>query len=303
MDPHSQSLGIHRGAYIQDADPGAVGVGVLWIAATAPRTVKKRNATNAGWDTLGTLAVLGTAATLDSDTDGTLGANSDSKLATQKAVKAYVDTEVAGAGAGATDLDGLSDVVITSPAVPQGIGYDGSTWKNMGSLPKKLFDSTLGTAASTIDTGAAGIAAGYDILEVFLLLRTDEAVGASTCLLSLNNDTGSNYDRQHVRGANATASAAATTGETGGWGLSISGTSEAAGVFTVVRVTIPFYAQTTAQKTAECVYGRADTTNTNNIANAIIMQWRNTAAITRMAITAPATKNLIAGSRMLIFGR
>jgi hypothetical protein len=39
---------------------------------------------------------LGTVATLTSDTDGTLAANSDSNVATQKAVKTYVDTIAAG---------------------------------------------------------------------------------------------------------------------------------------------------------------------------------------------------------------
>jgi Protein of unknown function (DUF2793) len=38
----------------------------------------------------------GTAASLDYDTDGTLAANSDAKLATQKATKTYVDAKVAG---------------------------------------------------------------------------------------------------------------------------------------------------------------------------------------------------------------
>ena len=39
---------------------------------------------------------LGTVSVLDSDTDTTLAANSDLKIATQKAVKAYVDTNVTG---------------------------------------------------------------------------------------------------------------------------------------------------------------------------------------------------------------
>lgn len=38
----------------------------------------------------------GTAALLDADTDGTLAANSDSRIATQKATKTYVDAKVAG---------------------------------------------------------------------------------------------------------------------------------------------------------------------------------------------------------------
>lgn len=44
------------------------------------------------WVTAGS----GTAGTLDFDTDGTLAANSDSKVATQKATKTYVDAKVAG---------------------------------------------------------------------------------------------------------------------------------------------------------------------------------------------------------------
>jgi hypothetical protein len=60
---------------------------------------------------------LGTAATLDSDTDGTLAANSDSKLATQKATKTYVDAAVAGATGTYTDeqaQDAVGAMVDTS---------------------------------------------------------------------------------------------------------------------------------------------------------------------------------------------
>ena len=41
---------------------------------------------------------LGTVSTLASDTDGTLAANSDSNVASQKATKTYVDTAVAAVG-------------------------------------------------------------------------------------------------------------------------------------------------------------------------------------------------------------
>ena len=49
--------------------------------------------------------LLGTAAGLDVDTDGTLAANSDALIATQKAVKTYV----AAAVAGLLDLKGSTD--------------------------------------------------------------------------------------------------------------------------------------------------------------------------------------------------
>lgn len=55
-------------------------------------------------DTTGKLikdgGVLGTAASLPIDTDGTLAANSDAKIPTQKAVKTYVDTAVTGLSIG-----------------------------------------------------------------------------------------------------------------------------------------------------------------------------------------------------------
>lgn len=46
-----------------------------------------------------TLAGVGTAAALDADTDGTLAANSDLRVATQKAVKTYADQLIAAADA------------------------------------------------------------------------------------------------------------------------------------------------------------------------------------------------------------
>lgn len=48
--------------------------------------------------TTASVSGLGTAAGLTSDTDGTLAANSDTRIATQKATKTYADTKVAKAG-------------------------------------------------------------------------------------------------------------------------------------------------------------------------------------------------------------
>jgi hypothetical protein len=137
---------------------------------------------------------------------------------------------------------------------------------------------------------------------VWLILRTDEAVVASTCKLLLNNDTAANYDRQNIRAANTTVSGTGSAGVSDGWTLNVAGASNASGVFHVMRITFPFYAQTTAQKVGECVMGRADTTGANSIADVQVFNWRSTAAITRIAISAVAN-NFIAGSRMLIYGR
>jgi hypothetical protein len=56
------------------------------------------------WNAAHTVTGLGTAAELASDTDGTLAANSDAKIATQKATKTYADTKLASSDYTAADV-------------------------------------------------------------------------------------------------------------------------------------------------------------------------------------------------------
>ena len=62
----------------------------------------------------------------DLDTSTTLGGNSasDLKIASQKAVKTYVDGKVV------DNLSDLSDVSLSSPASGEVLGYNGSNWVN-----------------------------------------------------------------------------------------------------------------------------------------------------------------------------
>ena len=56
----------------------------------------RARANHTGTQPMATISDAGTAALLTSDIDGTLAANSDARIATQKAVKTYVDTAVTG---------------------------------------------------------------------------------------------------------------------------------------------------------------------------------------------------------------
>jgi hypothetical protein len=72
----------------------------MWWYDTSTGLLKRRNNANDAWITLGLEAA---------DTDGTLAANSDSKIATQKATKTYTDTKAAkGANSDITSLSGLT---------------------------------------------------------------------------------------------------------------------------------------------------------------------------------------------------
>lgn len=166
----------------------------------------------------------------------------------------------------------------------------------------KLFDQTLAATAAAIDTTANFIPAGYDMLEVFILARSDTASVLDTLTLQFNGDTGANYDRQRLTGINVAASAANAAAGTGAI-MSIAAASLTASHFATIRLTIPAYAQTSAFKIAEAQVCIADPAQTNARSETWSHVWRSTAAINQIKIAVPAGHNLIVGSRMTIYGR
>lgn len=120
---------------------------------------------------------LGTVALLDVDTDGTLAANSDSKVASQKAVKTYIDNAVTGLldFKGSTDTSGNPNY----PAASKGDAYIVSVAGKIGGasgLSVDVGDVYFATADNAGGTQAA-VGSSWDLLEHNL-------VGA---LLSANN--------------------------------------------------------------------------------------------------------------------
>lgn len=168
----------------------------------------------------------------------------------------------------------------------------------------KLFDLTLGAAATSLDTGANGISQAYDVLEIFLLLRGDEAVAISTNGgLRFNNDSGSNYDRYLTRASNAAVALVSAFAQSL-LAIAVPGTSAGAGAFALTRITIPAYNQTVAHKIAETTHGLPDTADsTISRTDNAHFRWRSTAAITRVAMVNTGAWSFIAGSRMIIYGR
>ncbi len=101
---------------------------------------------------------LGTVATLASDTDGTLAANSDLRVATQKAVKAYVDALVAGLldFKGNTDASGNPNY----PAASKGDAYYISVAGKIGGASGKSVDIGDLVVASADNAGGTEAAVG-----------------------------------------------------------------------------------------------------------------------------------------------
>lgn len=101
---------------------------------------------------------LGTAATLNSDTDGTLAANSDLVVPTQKAVKAYVDTNVTGL----LDFKGSTDASANPnyPAALKGDSYVISVAGKIGGASGKSVDVGDIYVASADNAGGTEAAVG-----------------------------------------------------------------------------------------------------------------------------------------------
>jgi hypothetical protein len=163
----------------------------------------------------------------------------------------------------------------------------------------KLFDSTLGADAASIDTGAGGIAAGYSALQILAHLRTNDSSVSSAAKIQFNNDAGANYDFQLVRGAGSTASATFSAGDIG-WSLVCTGNTANAAAFGAATVTIPAYDSTSHRKTGNWLDGYADGTGSSNARTG---SWKSTAAISRVAVVPVSPATVIkAGSRLIIFG-
>jgi hypothetical protein len=134
-----------------------------------------------------------------------------------------------------------------------------------------------------------------------MYLRTTQATRFSTALVTLNNDTAGNYDLQRLQGLNASVSSGPGLAATA-WTFDCPGTTVAANFFTVIRLTIPCYAQTNGNKIGEATQGFLDTAAAGTIAEAMAIGYRSTTAISRLKVAA-GSGNLLAGSRLLIFGR
>ncbi len=169
--------------------------------------------------------------------------------------------------------------------------------------------TVTGSDKTSIDTGADTADAGSndwtngDLLEVLIVARTDDAGATSNANVNVNNDSGgTTYDHQQLAGASTTASAATSLAQ-GAWVLQCHGSGGSASYPMMTRITIPDYAGTVFNKVGEIADGVVDATAGNNSLRMRAIGWRNTAAITRLAVAATAGQKLKVGSQLLIYKR
>ena len=165
----------------------------------------------------------------------------------------------------------------------------------------KLFDSTLGASALSIDSGAGGFSTSFDLLQIYVIARTDEVAALSTIIMSFNNDGAAHYDFTLARNRNTTL-AGVSGAANAGFQIVCPGSSAIAGFAGICQVNIPGYAQTTFNKV--CTFQNATVTSAvaNDDVGIWAQVWENTAAVNRVKISVSGGANLVAGSRLLIYG-
>lgn len=224
------------------------------------------------------------------------------------------DWEAASGGIPATIFDAKGDLIAASAAdtaARLAVGTDGQLLSAASGQAtglqwaapsvKKLYDSgALGGSAASIDTGANGIASGYIVLHVYMLLRTDSAVVGSSVLVTLNNDGGANYDLVFVQDLNAAVTGSNSLAQTS-WNISCFGANALANTPTAVELIIPAYTDTTFNKQGTLIAGQVEDTAADARLKVYGVNYRSTAAISRLTVTGNSN-NLVAGCRVVIFG-
>jgi hypothetical protein len=131
--------------------------------------------------------------------------------------------------------------------------------------------------------------------------RTAAAATSDTLNLQFNGDTGSNYDRQLMSAAATTVSASEALAQTSAAIANCSGNTAPAGASGGGEIVFPSYADTTFNKTATSRYTYVTGTATGTVLSRQIgINWRSTAAITSIVLT--ASGNFSAGSKFQLYG-
>ena len=164
----------------------------------------------------------------------------------------------------------------------------------------RLFDSTLGSAAASIDTGANGIAATSSHLIIVMKLRATANATVDSALLTFNGDTGAHYYIASGDFFGVTANAVHAEAAANISLEDVSAATAPADVFTPVTLFVPCYADGHNKSVNAMAGYRTGNASGNVLAKSLIGYWDQTAAINQVTVTTAST--FVAGSRLTVYG-
>jgi hypothetical protein len=176
---------------------------------------------------------------------------------------------------------------------------------------RTLADIRLTKDTRTLDTGAAGIAGGYDVLTVYIIARTNDVGGGDgthggtlvPIYVTVDGDTSASYDLSYiVEGGYGTFGHGVLRAKKS-WEMTAHGSGGTGKYPAVNRLTIPDYASSAFAKVGEATTASPD--GMSDLDNETVVKslgWRGTRPITRLTVTTGGKNKLKAGSRLLIIG-
>jgi hypothetical protein len=164
-----------------------------------------------------------------------------------------------------------------------------------------VFDTTLGAAAASIDTGAV-LPTTYAHMRIEVYARTDSATnGVDAINLRFNNDSAANYDFQLGTFSAATATASESFAATSAQGGLAVGGAAGANLFAVSVYEIAHYGGSANNKAVSgLASAKAGTTTGKMQVQPFGGFWRSSAAINRVTLI-PSSGNFAAGTRVTVY--
>ncbi len=163
-----------------------------------------------------------------------------------------------------------------------------------------LLSSTVLGADGTFDI--SGISQAYSYLTMQLVVRGTRVNQNDSLMIRLNNDSGNNYTRWNLKGDGASATSASATAQSSGYLGDMPSSTGTANIFGVVEVWIPGYSSTTWNKVVRSIPDYNEPNASFYHAGVFGSRWASTAAVNRVTIFGLSSANLLAGSRLDIWG-
>jgi len=170
----------------------------------------------------------------------------------------------------------------------------------VGSAMQLIGTQILSGTAATVTFSS--IPQNFNHLRLVIMARSNVAAGAANVKYVLNADSGANYDYQYITGSNATIAAGAGVGSTLNFIGSVTAATATANYAGVIESMFFGYKSTTFYKTlkSSSSYNTASAPNSQTLE--LVNTWRNTAAITTIAVTDNSGGSFIIGSSFYLYG-
>lgn len=206
----------------------------------------------------------------------------------------------AGGGGGSSTLSGLTDVDADGPPSGAHLVYGGSSWEDRGFIRETQL------TASGITMTVSGIPQTAQLLEVFVLVRTDAGGIGDSCMMQFNGDTGNNYNSVgRTRQSDGTGADATKQGtNVDGIAVRACGGSAPANSFATNRYSLPFYASGQYLKSCHGDGARLLGNGANDMHQTIYGGcWENVSGITSITVRqVNDSSNMVSGCRILVRG-